>query len=81
VDSWDQDDPTGYRTEAEALARVAYLLAAHLRRTKKPMYPPPIAYPAAPRMAPRKKEQRHRFTPQELNGYIHERALLQEARQ
>jgi hypothetical protein len=80
VDSWDADDPAGYSTEAEALARVEQLLAIHRRSRRKEMYPPPIAYPTAPRMAPRKKEQRHRFTPQELNGYIHERSLLQEAR-
>jgi len=79
-DCWDESDPVGYADKGEAESRKERLLAYHRQRSGKPMYPPPIVWTETPRMRPRPKEQKHRFTLAELNGYVHERAVLQEAR-
>jgi hypothetical protein len=73
LDGWPPDDPTGYRTEVEAQARLSELLAAFRQRQRqqqpKEMYPPPIITTGAvPRLLPKPKERRHRYTAAELNG-------------
>jgi hypothetical protein len=70
-DTWEQNDPEGHFSKAEAQAAVAQLLADHLRYRKKPMYPPAIAWTETPRMRPRAKEQKHRYTAAELNGHTY----------
>jgi hypothetical protein len=82
LDSWDQSDPEGYRTEQEAQARVARLLAYHLRSRGRPMFPPPvITLGDMPRMKPRPKERKHRFSHGELNGASYSRQPVPESRQ
>jgi hypothetical protein len=79
MDSWDASDPTGYRSEAEAQARVADLLANHQRYLRRPMYPPAvITYGEPPRWKPRVKEKKHRFSLAELNGHSYRREALPE---
>jgi hypothetical protein len=77
-DTWDQDDPIGYASKAEADARVQELLGYHRRRFRKEMYPPPIAWTEMPRWKPRPKEQRHRYAPAELNGHSYRREAVPE---
>jgi hypothetical protein len=79
LDSFDQGDPEGYRTEQEAQARVEELLAYNQKSRGRPMYPPPvITLGEMPRKRPREKEQRHRYSPAELNGLTYRREALPE---
>jgi hypothetical protein len=73
---WDQSDPVGYYTEAEAQARCRQLQDDYARRhgkdkdgKDKQMYPPPVVQRGLPlRMKPKPKERRHHYTAAELNG-------------
>jgi hypothetical protein len=78
-DCWDEDDPVGHATLAEAQGRVLQLEAAYRKSRGRSLYPPPIAWTERPRMKPRKKEQRHIFTAGELNGQSYRRQAIPEA--
>jgi hypothetical protein len=82
LDSCDQSDPEGYRTEQAAQARVQELLGYQRRSGRKTFPPPVITNGAMPRMRPRVKEKRHRYTAAELNGHTHRQpiALPEEVR-
>jgi hypothetical protein len=80
-DCWDEDDPVGYPTEAEAQARALELMAGYRKRYGREMYPPPVVRADRPRMRPKPKEQRHYFTPAELNGQTLRREAIPESHQ
>jgi hypothetical protein len=47
-DWWDADNPSGYASKAEALAKVEELKAYYRKRTGKEMWPPPQIVAAQP---------------------------------
>jgi hypothetical protein len=73
-------NPLGEYTEEAALARVQFLMESYQRQRRKAMDTPPvITFGAPPNMKPRKKQQRHRYSPSELNGHTYRRQAVPES--